>query len=372
MPENTQKNAFNFNSISIFEFLYKWRKHLAIVTAVAGISSAIFSMPYFIPPKYKSLVVFYPSTTNSVSKALLNENTYDKSDPLQFGEEEEAEQLIQILYSDDIRDRIIKKYALMSHYKIDSTDDYKFTKLYKEYAENISFRRTEYMSVEIKVLDTDPKLAADIANDVAAMLDETKNSIQHKNAIEVLTIVDAEYQNKRNFVQQLNDSLNILRSLGVFDYEQQAGKLTEEFIDASSGVVEETSKLQVYRQSSMTESDTLVIRTKARIRGYQENSKNLQRQLDVLSKYGGAYSSISEQLTLENEELGKLRERHNKAKVDVEKVMPVKFVVNNARVAEKKSYPIRWLICLLSIVSTLLACILCLVIYENYQHLKNK
>jgi uncharacterized protein involved in exopolysaccharide biosynthesis len=329
-------------------------------------------MPFFMPPKYKSIVVFYPSTTNSISKALLNENNYDKSDPLQFGEEEEAEQLIQILYSDDIRDRIIQKYDLMQHYKIAADDDYKFTKLYEEYADNISFRRTEYMSVEIKVLDTDPKIAANIANDIAAMLDETKNAIQRKNATEALSIVQAEYNRKGTLVQTLNDSLNVLRSVGVFDYEQQAGKLTEEYIDATTGVVQESSKLGVYRQSNMTETDTLIIRTRARIKGFQESSKNLKQELNILSKYGGAYTSISEQLTLENEELSKLRERYNRSKVDVEKVLPVKFVVNQARIAEKKSYPIRWLICALSTLGALLAAVLGLVVYENYQHIKQK
>ena len=178
MSEQPSAKNYSFDSLSVVEFLYKWRKPLLIVTILAGIVSIIFTGPTFIKPRFKSTVVFYPATTNSISKALLNENAYDRSDPLAFGEEEEAEQLIQILYSDDIQSFIIEKYDLMNHYDIKPNAKFKNTQLARKFSDNIRFRRTEYSSVEIEVLDTDPEIAAGIANDIAALLDETKNKIQ--------------------------------------------------------------------------------------------------------------------------------------------------------------------------------------------------
>jgi capsular polysaccharide biosynthesis protein len=369
MSEQPSAKNYSFDSLSVVEFLYKWRKPLLIVTLLAGIVSIIFTGPTFIKPRFKSTVVFYPATTNSISKALLNENAYDRSDPLAFGEEEEAEQLIQILYSDDIQSFIIEKYDLMNHYDIKPNAKFKNTQLAKKFSDNIRFRRTEYSSVEIEVLDTDPEIAAGIANDIAALLDETKNKIQREQASKALNIVETQYQAKREFVNKLNDSLNFFRALGIFDYEVQIDHITDVYVQATSGAAESRAKLKVLRDKKISESDTGIVNNEARLAGYEASSGRLQQQLDLLGKFGGAYSSVKEQLEQENEELVKLRQRFDRAKVDVDEVLPVKFVVNSAKVAEKKTYPLRSIIVLLSTFGALLMSLLVLIAVENYKFL---
>jgi capsular polysaccharide biosynthesis protein len=369
MSEQPSAKNYSFDSLSVVEFLYKWRKPLLIVTLLAGIVSIIFTGPTFIKPRFKSTVVFYPATTNSISKALLNENAYDRSDPLAFGEEAEAEQLIQILYSDDIQSFIIEKYDLMNHYDIKPNAKFKNTQLAKKFSDNIRFRRTEYSSVEIEVLDTDPEIAAGIANDIAALLDETKNKIQREQASKALNIVETQYQAKREFVNKLNDSLNFFRALGIFDYEVQIDHITDVYVQATSGAAESRAKLKVLRDKKISESDTGIVNNEARLAGYEASSGRLQQQLDLLGKFGGAYSSVKEQLEQENEELVKLRQRFDRAKVDVDEVLPVKFVVNSAKVAEKKTYPLRSIIVLLSTFGALLMSLLVLIAVEIYKFL---
>lgn len=369
MSEQPNASNYSFDSLSVVEFLYKWRKPLILVTLLAGIVSIIFTGPNFIKPRFKSTVVFYPATTNSISKALLNENAYDRSDPLAFGEEEEAEQLIQILYSDDIQSYIIQKYDLMNHYDIKPNAKYRNTQLAKKFSDNIRFRRTEYSSVEIEVLDTDPAIAAGIANDIAALLDETKNKIQREQATKALKIVETQYLAKREFVNKLNDSLNFFRALGIFDYEVQIDHITDVYVQATSGAAESRAKLKVLRDKKVAETDTGIVNNEARLAGFEASSGRLQQQLDLLGQFGGAYSSVKEQLEKENEELVKLRQRYDRAKVDVDEVLPVKFVVNSAKVAEKKTYPLRSIIVLLSTFGALLMSLLVLIAVENYKFL---
>jgi capsular polysaccharide biosynthesis protein len=368
MRENTT-NAYAFDSITILGFFYKWRKEILIVCAIAALAAAVFSGPFFIKPKFKSTVILYPATTNSISKALLNENSFDRDDPLAFGEEEEAEQLIQVLYSDDIRDEIIRKYDLMNHYDIDSTSKTKFTKLYKRFNDNISFRRTEYMSVEIQVLDTDPEMAAKIANDISNLLDARKNTIQREQALIGLRIVEAQFTAKKAFVNQLNDSLNFFRSQGVFDYDLQTDHLMEQFVSASAGKSDAEARLEIYRAADKNEKDTSIVNNSARLAGSKSTLLTIQKQLDKLSMYGGAYTSVKEQLEKENEELVKFRSRYEKAKIDAEESMPVKFIVNSAKVAEKKHTPVRWLIVVLSTVGAFLMSLLVLIAVENFRFL---
>ena len=114
--------AGDFNSINVLYFIYKWRKPLIIIAIAAFIISSIVALS--IQEKYKSTVILFPATTNSISKALLAENVVKDQDVLQFGEEEEAEQMLQILNSDEIRTKICEKYHLLEHYGIDTSPQF--------------------------------------------------------------------------------------------------------------------------------------------------------------------------------------------------------------------------------------------------------
>ena len=225
METNTENNA-DLNSGNLIVFFYKWRKPLSIITLVALVSSIVVSL--LIENKYESTVILFPTTTSSISKALLSENNSGKEDVLRFGEEEEAEQMLQILNSDEIRDRVIEKYNLAQHYDIDDDLKYKFTELQKEYESNVTFERTKFMSVEISVLDHSPDTAAMIANDIAAFLDTVKNRMRREVAMEALKIVEDEYTSQKSYIKELDDSLTEIRGLGIINVRAQAERLTEQ------------------------------------------------------------------------------------------------------------------------------------------------
>ncbi len=326
----------NFDSTNILLFLIKWQKPLLIVTFTAIVAAIVFSSPYFIKPKFKSTVILYPAATSAISKALLVENARAEDDVLSFGKDEETEQLLQILHSNKIRDRIIEKYDLMGHYGIEKGSQYKFTKLYREYEGNITFRRTEFMAVKISVLDTDPQMAADIANDISSLLDSTKNQMQKERAIRAYEIVREKYFKLRDEVASMEDSLTILREFGVHDYESQSEMINRQLaIELAKGDVQAV--------------------------------KRLEGKLEILSKYGGPYVSIRDALEYEKKQLSMIKAKYEEAKTDAEEVLPTKFIVNEAYKAERKTYPIRWLIVLVTAVSAFLLTLTLILIIENLQ-----
>lgn len=308
-----------FDSSNLIVYIYKWRLPLIITSALAIVLAAVFSGPQFIKPKYKSTVTVFPTTTNSLSKALLPQQFSSRGqDIMEFGEEEQAEQLLQILNSDEIRSSIIAKYNLIEHYDINPKGKYVTTELYETFSDNISFRRTEYMSVEINVLDTDPDTAAMIANDISDLLDQVKNRILKDRAKQGLGIIQGEYVGLKNEIKTYEDSLTLLRYKGVHDYEAQSAVLNEQF---ATGLIENA------KASSL---------------------KQIQNKLDTLAKYGGTYVSLRDELQFLKEELVRLKTKYDQAKVDVSASLPASFKVNTAFAAEKKSYPTRWLIVALS------------------------
>ena len=363
MFQKARETAY-LESTSIFVTLVKWRRPLVITVLIAAIASYIFSGSYFIKPKYKSTVIFFPTASTSISRSILDDNISDKQDLLAFGEEEQAEQMLQILNSDDIRNIIVQKYDLMKHYGIDPASAYPYTQLIGEYEDNISFRQTEYLSIRIDVLDTDPKMAASIANDIASLVDSMKTKIQRERAVEALSIVEREYKTKLAQINTMEDSLKWLRGKGIMDYQNQSIIWTEEYAKSVSTFNNETAALKVLSQYR-TDDDSAIINTKARISGAEARMKMMQSKLNSLATYGGANMSLNEQLNLEREDLNKLKLQYDKVRVDVQQNLPHKFVVNKAVEAEKKSYPIRWLIVAVSVFCSFVIALIVILVIER-------
>lgn len=310
--EKKESSSFKYDTIDILIFLYKKRKPIIIVTILGAIASIIASL--VITPKFKSTVILFPASQSSLSKTLLTDNPY-KDDILQFGEEEDAERLIQVLYSDDIRNYIVDKYELYKHYDIDTTSAFPQTALFQEYKNNITFKKTEYQSIEIKVLDKDPITAANIANDIASLIDTVIHNMQQERAIEAYSIVKEQHDYFSNYIKSLEDSLKQVRENGVLDYVQEVQRFSQAYATAlaKDGLSSKASIL------------------------FEEKFK-------ILKEHGGDYLYYNDLLYKEKNRLVDLNQKLMEAKVNAESYIPNKFVVNTALPAEKKSYPVRWLI----------------------------
>ena len=331
---NENKKGEDFDSSNLVIFLYKWRKPLFIVMAVALVGSWFFSSPWFITPKFRSTVIMFPASSSSISKSLLNEQSVKGQDITAFGEDDQAEQLLQILNSNKIRDCVMRRFSLMKHYGIDSTSDYKYSKLFKEYDNNITFRRTEFMAVQIAVYDIDPQVAADIANTIASLLDSTKNDMMRQRSVKGFKVVETEYNALKAEKDRIVDSLISLGSLGVNDVEYQS---------------------QVYNGQYAI----------AIMNGNKTAQAALQKKLDVLGKYGGIYLALKNSLEFKTEQLTLLETKYKQAKVDAEESLPQKFVVSDAFRAERNSYPIRWLIVMVSTIASLFMAIIVIMVMEK-------
>ena len=330
--EEQQSNTYS--SKYLCKLLVEYRKPILIILAVAALCAVIFTTPYFITPLYKSTTVIYPTSSNSISKVLISTTYQSDKDLMNIGEDEQTEQMLQVLNSNRVRDKVINRFNLMEHYNIKANSKYPITKLNKLYDARIKFRRTEYNAVKITVLDADAALSARIANEIAEIFDSTMNQMQKEVAIEAFRIVEQEYNTLVDEMNSLEDSLNTLRRLGVFDYESQVEMLSQQMAVELG-------------------------------RGNTQGINNIQKQLDVLAEYGGASYAINERLDNDRLQLSLVKSKYEEAKVDATEFIPHKFVVTSAFQAERKSYPVRWIILVVTVLSTFLLLIFCIVVYDR-------
>src|SRR5688500_16023025 len=100
----------NFSSGDLIAFLWKKRKALIIITAVAFV--ALIAVSMMMTPYYMARAVVFPTKSNSVDY-----NSNSRNSVVEFGDEADAERLLQVLISPEIRDSLTVKYDLYSHYE---------------------------------------------------------------------------------------------------------------------------------------------------------------------------------------------------------------------------------------------------------------
>lgn len=297
-------NNYTVTNQLFIKLLVKWKLYFFAVTLGAFVLSAVFSSNYFIAPKYKSYSLLYPSNIISYSS------------------ETPSEQLIQLLESGDIRDAIISKFNLAAHYDIDTTKESGKSSLIKTYTSNIEIKRTQYNSIAIEVLDKDPVLACKMVEEIINSLNLKARSLQRQKTSEVVTI----YKNLMNSKKQQVDSIDaVLQEFRVkyqlLDYEIQTKEVTKSYFKAiSSGA-------------------------------RKENLKDIDLMLRNLEEKGGEYYKTKQTLDVVLKSYNEVKLEYDKAISDLNKELTYTNVISKPFPADEKTYPIRWLIVLISVLS---------------------
>jgi len=308
--------------VSVINFFWKWRKVLLISCAIGAMISIVMTHPAITPPKYKATHIFYPTKNNSISNALLTDLNQRQQDPLEYGEEEDAEKALQVLQSGALMGRLVRNFGLMKHYGIDPAKE-KFPKyaLDNKIKENFSFERTRYLSIKIEVLDEDPEMAANLANGFAALYDSIKTEVQQQVSIPALDIVQRALETKQNKLTGIKNQLRDLGTQGVTNYEEQSRALAEE----------------IYKVQASGNTGRL---------------KQLLEEQKQLVANGGDFIALNELIKLEEEKESDLMAQLEKRKVDVGERLSHKFTIEEASIPEIKAWPKRSFVLILSVLAT--------------------
>lgn len=329
--KNKKMDSSQNQSYDLISFLWKNKMALIIVGLISLLSSSIIS--FMIEEKFESTAALYPTKTSSVS---ISRNISEDQSISKFGEDEEAEQMLQILESSSVRIKVTEKFNLLEHYDIDLNSKFKNTKLKEEYLENINFKRNNNGAVLITVLDKNPDTAALIANEITSLFDNIKNDMIHERAREDFIIKKNKLKKITSQIQDLKDTLSKLSLLGVVSNDSYRA-LTEGFVNAKD------SKIK----------------------------KSFKEKMDMTEKYGSVLMSLQIKFQLFSERHHTLEISYEQALTNVNSNISHKFIVEKAYPSEKKAYPIRWLIVIMSTFSSILFAIAVILINNKIALLKN-
>jgi len=328
MSKNTRE--FDQERESLLIFIWQKRTIIITVTIVAAIAATIVS--FLLTPIFKSSAIVFPAATSTVS---FSEQRNAKANSMDFGEEDQAEQLVQILQSSKIRTIIVNRYDLMNHYEIDSDDVNKNYKLGKAWENHINFTRTRYGSIQIDVFDEDRFLAAEIANKIVQIIDTVKNEMVQERTIPAFRINQRKINQLEIEKNEILKKMDSLSQLGVVSIEGRANLFS------------------AYNESKNTTDRTF-----------------FKKQIDVNLQYGATFDGLEMIRDEKITKLTKFEDAYEQAESDANTLFNHKFIVEPAVVADKKAKPKRLIIILLATIGAFVFIIFALLINARVSELK--
>ena len=314
-----------FNNSSFIGLIIKWKIHLGIITIVAALLGAIFSGPAFITPLYKSEAIAYPANINS------------------YSDESETEQMLQILQSQDIVDSMITKFNLVEHYKISPKYEYFKTALLQRFHENVKISKTPYEAISITVRDQNPETASNMAQEMLNLYNNKISNLHRSKRYEVVLMYEDQLAKKRETIDSLKNRLFELGTkYGLIDYTVQSAEVMRGYLRTMDG------------------SNSGNVNNK----GVAELKKNIESM-------GGELLTLVSMLENESRTYVDIKVLYEQEMRFYKSNLTYSNIISKPFPADKKAYPVRWIIVAMASIGSLILALMVIFIIENRQAIVN-
>ena len=309
-------NEFSFTSL--LQIIRRNFKLLAVLAIIAAIAGAIFSGPTFIRPKYKATMVVFPLNIFPTSI------------------ESETEQSQQLFLASSIKDAVIEKFDLWSHWRISKDDPKAPYWMDLEYQTNISISRTQYESVIVEVLDYSPDTAKLIADEILQKYNDLAQNLFESKGQEYLDAANRSLLKRTQYIDSLQQRLEELsKEHGILEYEMQTKEVTKSYYEllrngASSAKMDEVNLM-----------------------------------LDNLKKYGPEFQKISVLMKEYMIFYAEWTDKRDNYYFETQTRFRFYNLIEEPSVPVKKSYPVRWLIVVSSVLGTMLLAMILLAQFDR-------
>lgn len=319
MRSNETKYMNNFfDNQRIFTVIWNRKYHFLIIGLIAIILAAVFSGPAFIKPKFRSTARIYPTNIWVLS------------------EESESEQMLEILNSRDIKQKMIDAFNLDEVYNINRDDPFYMTYMLDVYNENVNAGKTKFETVEIKVMDYDPQRASEMCDSIIHFYNKKVREMHKTKDLEMINITNRFLNKKISQLDTLSSALGYIRKeYGILDYRTQVERVTEGYMNAlASGRMGTTDAKKIENlYNNLAERGT-----EARF---------------LESQFNATISDI--------DSVTRLRDVHIS---EYEKDITYAHIVEHPVPADKKAYPVRWLIVAFSLFSAVFLAMLVFLVLD--------
>ena len=307
-----------FDNQRILQLIWEKKYHFITVGIIAIILSAIFSGPAFIKPEFKSSARVYPSNLWPLS------------------EESESEQMLEIMNSKDIKFKMAEAFDLDKVYRLNKKDPQYMTWLLDKYSKNVKTGKTNFETVKIEVLDHDPQRASDMCDSIIHFYNKKVRNMHKAKDFEMVTIAKKGLTQKYAELDTLTYRLDTIRQkYGILDYKSQVEKVTEGYMTAL-----------------------------AEGRASATGASKIEDLYNRLADKGSEAYWLESRYNFLIDVIDSLTTQYEFHLAEYEKDITYCHIVEYPVPADKKSFPVRWIIVALTTFSALFVALLVFLIID--------
>lgn len=204
-----------FDLVDIIRIIERRRRFILIVTAVAMALGLVFHL--IRKKKYEAKAAFFVSNPVYSDRS----NIFAGADSRYmdyFGDEDDIDRVIALSESDSIISQIITTTGYDKANNIDFNDPGQRNELKQKFKKALDIKRTEYKLMEVYFTDTDPKLAAAIANETVDILERSYRGYYNSRKEGLYASIKSKMVEVDSSINALTDTLSQLRQVsGIYD-----------------------------------------------------------------------------------------------------------------------------------------------------------
>ena len=379
----------NSHSPSIKDYaklLKKWQKNIIVNICVITIVTVVLSL--IMPKTFTAVAVLMPP--QSTSGNTFQSDSVNPLIPLSglFGNfTDESMNLISIVQSRTVMEKVITKFNLIEFYKVDNIEE-----ALEELEDAAEFEIEEEGTIRISIsVGTGwlhfneeeivaKQLCADIANTFVSELDELNKKLSVERASFHRKFIEERYLQNVKDLHAAEDKLkNFQETNDLVSINDQTAAVIESASIIKQKILLDQIQLEIYKDAFNPEHSKLeqlkkeIEEFKFKLNELQNGSINessgdkLFLAIDDIPDLGLTHLRLQRELEIQTELFKFLTMEYEEAKIEEAKDIPTVQVLDVAKVPERKSKPRRVLL----VISILLVCLignsLVIITYVNYQ-----
>ncbi len=203
-----------FNLPDIIETVRKHMRLIFVVSFLSAVAAAIFYMAG--PRMYEGRTEFLVRNPLYGDRS----NLYNADTRIfdYFADEDDVNRILLLAESDIVRSQVIRNMRLDYIYKLDGATRKGQLATERRYNKNLNVTRTEYKDVILSYADTDPELAAGVANEIVRVVGEVYSGYYKDTKRFMYQSIVNKCHEEDSTIASLTDSLSSLRNYyGIYD-----------------------------------------------------------------------------------------------------------------------------------------------------------
>lgn len=333
-----------------FRTLIQWRKFILLSGLVTAVLAGAFS--FMLPSWYRASTTIFPPEQTSLMPyaALMQQFSAPVLGAAGLGGVAPGTIYIEMLKSRTVCEQIIQEFDLMKRYKANRIEE-AIDGLHSHLGFTLQDNGLLFMTVE----DRDPQRAADMANRMVELLDQTSRKLKETSAARTAEFVHRQLVEREQLLAQAEDSLrNFQQTYNAPDLDEQLKASMDILTTLSSRAIALETEMEIMKhytstsseeyQRKLTEYNEVVAqlrKLKADKKGDGDYAHSYIPTLHDLPDVALKYLRLKREVEIQNTVFTMLTGEYEKARIEEARDTPVVQVLDRAEKPNLRSRPLR-------------------------------